>query len=253
MYPGKWGVEFPDKPAAVHAISFDAVTYGELNDRSNQLAQLMWEKGLRPGDHVAIFMENNLRFFEVVWAAFRSGLYLTTINRYLTSEEAGYILDNCEAQVLVASKYLGEVAETLCEFAPNCHIWLMTDGTVDDYQAYEETIANYAAVPLPDQPWQMPRLVLLASKLVWRYTSNLRRGLKCSADPQALQLSFFRCRRRHFTWCEIGRQEHLDHRLDREVMIPWLAALHELHQPVERQIVRREFPNVAQPTQNTLR
>ena len=152
MYPGKWGVEFPNKAAAIHAVSGDIVTYKNLNDRSNQLAQLMWEKGLRPGDHVAIFMENNLRFFEVVWAAFRSGLYLTTINRYLTTEEAGYILDNCEAKALVASKYLGEVAEDLPKFAPTCHTWLMTDGTVDGYQAYEETIANYPAVPLPEEP-----------------------------------------------------------------------------------------------------
>ena len=103
MYPGKWGVEFPNKAAAIHAVSGDIVTYKNLNDRSNQLAQLMWKKGLRPGDHVAIFMENNLRFFEVVWAAFRSGLYLTTINRYLTTEEAGFILDNCEAKAFVAS------------------------------------------------------------------------------------------------------------------------------------------------------
>ena len=31
----------------------------------------------RPGDHVAIFAENHPRYFEVVWAALRSGLYLT--------------------------------------------------------------------------------------------------------------------------------------------------------------------------------
>ena len=97
-------------------------------------------------------MENNLRFFEVVWAALRSGLYITTINRYLTTEEAGYILDNCEAQVFVASNYLGEIAKDLPTFAPNCHTWLMTDGVVEGYQAYEETIANYGATPLPDQP-----------------------------------------------------------------------------------------------------
>ena len=30
----------------------------------------MWDEGLRLGDHVAIFMENNLRYVEVAWAAF---------------------------------------------------------------------------------------------------------------------------------------------------------------------------------------
>jgi len=152
VYPGKWAAEFPDKPAVVHSQTGESVTFAELNDRSNQLAQLMWDKGLRPGDHAAIFMENNIRFFEVMWAALRSGLYMTTINRYLTDEEAGYILDNCEARVIVASSYLGEVAAALPDFAPNCHTWLMTDDTVAGYSAYEEAIAAYPAQPLDDEP-----------------------------------------------------------------------------------------------------
>ncbi len=152
MYPGKWGIEFPDKAAAVHAITGETLTYGELNERSNRLAHLMWDKGLRRGDHVSIFMENNLRFFEVVWAAFRSGLYLTTVNRYLTDEEAGYIVDNSESLVTVASKYLGEVAKMLPGFAPNCHTWLMVDGVEDGYDAYEAAVAEYPSDNLADEP-----------------------------------------------------------------------------------------------------
>ncbi len=152
MYPGKWAETSPGKPAVVHAVSGETVTFAELNDRSNRLAQLMWQQGLRPGDHVAVFMENHLRYFEVVWAALRSGLYLTTVNRYLTAEEAGYILDDCEAQVLVASHYLREVAEALPPFAPRCHTFLMVDGAVDGYESYEEAVNRCPAEPLDDEP-----------------------------------------------------------------------------------------------------
>ena len=152
MYPGKWGIEVPDKPAVINAVTGDTVNYGELNDRSNRLAQLLWARGLRPGDHIAVFMENNLRFFEVLWAALRSGLYLTTVNRYLTAEEAGYIVDNCEAQALVASRHLGEVAAEVPPFAPRCHSWLMVDGVVPGFEAYETATAGYPAENLPDEP-----------------------------------------------------------------------------------------------------
>jgi long-chain acyl-CoA synthetase len=152
VYPGKWAQEFPDKPAVIHAVSGETVTYRGLNDRSNQLAQLMWDKGLRPGDHVAVFMENNLRYFEVVWAALRSGLYITTINRYLTDEEAGYILADCEAQVLVASKRLAEVASALPAMAPACHTWLMVDGIEPGFVSYEDAIAGFPATSLDDEP-----------------------------------------------------------------------------------------------------
>jgi fatty-acyl-CoA synthase len=152
MYPGKWSQESPERPAVIHSVTGETVTFRQLDERSNRLAQLMWDRGLRPGDHAAIFMENNVRFFEVIWAALRSGLYITTVNRYLTDEEAGYIVDDCEAQVLVASSYLAEVARALPGLAPNCHTWLMVGGTEPGYESYEATVEGYPAEPLADQP-----------------------------------------------------------------------------------------------------
>ena len=82
----------------------------------------------------------------------RSGLYLTTVNRYLTDEEAGYIVDNCEAQVLVTSQRLADIAATLPMHAPKCHTWLMVDGTIDGYESYEEAIDGYPAEKLEQEP-----------------------------------------------------------------------------------------------------
>ena len=81
----------PDKPAMVSGDTGQAVSFAELNDRSNRLAQFLYAQGLRRGDHIAVLMENNLAFMEPVWAAFRSGLYITTINRYLPPDEAANI------------------------------------------------------------------------------------------------------------------------------------------------------------------
>ena len=152
MYPGAWAQRTPEKAAAIDTGSGNSVSYRELDDRSNQLAQLLWERGLRPGDHIAVFMENHLRYFEVIWAALRSGLYLTTINRYLTGEEAGYILDNCDAQAAVASYRLAEPAAELQAHAPRCHTWLMTDGVVSGYESYEKAIADCPARSLAEEP-----------------------------------------------------------------------------------------------------
>ena len=74
MYPGSFAKLFPDKPAAINAATGARQSYRELDDRSNQLARFFRARGLGPGDHIAIFMENDLRYFEVAWAALRSGL-----------------------------------------------------------------------------------------------------------------------------------------------------------------------------------
>jgi len=152
MYPGYWAELNPEKKAAINSNTGEFITYGQLNARSNQLAQLFWDQGLRRGDHVAIFMENDLRYFDVVWAALRSGLYLTTVSRYLTAEEAAYIIDNSESQVLITSSYLAEAANLLPDLCPGVKRFLMIDAQSEAYEDYESAIAAYLPEPLAKEP-----------------------------------------------------------------------------------------------------
>jgi len=142
----------PEKPAMIIAETGEAVTYAELDARSNRFAQLLHASGLRRGDHVAILMENNLRFVEVVWAAFRSGLYLTAVNRYLPPDEAAYVVGDCGAKAIVSSLDRAPIAGPLAALIPECPIRLMTDGVIDGWASYEEAVALYAPEPL-DVEW----------------------------------------------------------------------------------------------------
>ncbi len=156
MYPGHHAAATPDKAAAIHARTGEVLTYAELDARSNRLAQLLWAQGLRPGDHVAVFLENHLRYFEVAWAAFRSGLYLTTVNRYLTGPEAAYIVDDCGARVLVSSRAVHEAAAEIPDHAPGCERFLVVEGPPDDasdrFEHYEQAIEAQPAEPLAEEP-----------------------------------------------------------------------------------------------------
>lgn len=152
MYPGHWAKICPDKPAIIHSQTGERVTYKTLNDRSNQLAQLMWFQGLRRGDHVSIFMENDLHYFDMIWAAMRSGLYLTTVNRYLTAEEAAYIINNSESQTVLASNYLGDVAADFPGLCPGVKKWLMTGEPLNGYENYQDALTQYTTEPLKEEP-----------------------------------------------------------------------------------------------------
>ena len=156
MYPGRHAETSPDKPAVISAQSGEVVTYAELDARSNQLAQLLWAQGLRRGDHIAVFMENNLRYFEVAWAAFRSGLYFTTVNRYLTAPEASYIVEDCGAKVLISSRAVHEVAAEIPDQSQTCQRFLVVDGPGSDrsdrFEGYDAALKEHAAQPLEDEP-----------------------------------------------------------------------------------------------------
>ncbi len=191
MYPGHWATVFPDKPAVIDSATGQARTYGELNDRSNRLAQLLWARGLRPGDHIAIFMENNLAYFDVLWAAMRSGLYLTTVNRYLTGEEAGYIVDNSESKALIASQALAEPALEIAPHAPNCGHWLMADGAEPGFENFEAAIAKHPAEPLAEEP--AGTLMLYSSGTTGRpkgiYRPLPEGSIKEAVNPAAMLLA----------------------------------------------------------------
>jgi fatty-acyl-CoA synthase len=145
-------VATPDKPAVIMAGSGELLTFEELNDRSNQLAQLWYAAGLQRGDHVSILMENNIRYFEAYWAAVRSGLYFTTINRYLQPEETAYILQDSGSRSLITSAAMAEVVAPVPALAPGCEVLLTVDGPVDGFEPYEDVLAAHPAEQLESQP-----------------------------------------------------------------------------------------------------
>src|ERR1700736_861743 len=110
MYTGKHAHLRPLQPAFIMANSGEAVTYAELEARSNRLAHLLRKLGLKRLDHYAIFMENNSRYLEACGAGERSGLYFTCVNSNLTPGELAYILTNSQSRVLITSKTKLDIA-----------------------------------------------------------------------------------------------------------------------------------------------
>jgi long-chain acyl-CoA synthetase len=157
VYPGTYAQITPEKPAAVMAGSGEVLTYAQLEDNSARLARVLLDGGLRRGDVVALLAENCLRYFEVYWAALRSGLYVTPINRHLTADEVSYIVADSGADALVVSATLNDVARQVAIHVPNLGTRLAFGGAIDGYGSYEQALAD-AAEPLPTMPLGAPML-----------------------------------------------------------------------------------------------
>ena len=152
MYPGVFAETTPDKPAIVMAGSGDTMTYRELNDRSNQLAQLLHAEGLREGDRFAFWAENIPDCFVAYWAAMRSGLYLTAVNRYLSADEGAYILTDSGAQGLITTTRYRQVAAEAVAHAPDCTTNLLIGGVDDTFRDLDDALTAFPAEPLAHEP-----------------------------------------------------------------------------------------------------
>ncbi|MFT5691101.1 MAG: long-chain acyl-CoA synthetase [Oceanicoccus sp.] len=151
MYIGDLAKQQPDHLAYVMARSGESVTYRELDDRSNQAAQLFRSLGLKRGDHIAFYLENNARFLEVCVAAARSGLFYTAISSRLTVSEAEYIVNDCGAKLFISSVAKSPIADALLPLIPNVEAKLMINGVIDGYESYENSRDAMPAEPIADE------------------------------------------------------------------------------------------------------
>ncbi|BBZ32003.1 AMP-binding protein [Mycolicibacterium confluentis] len=157
MYPGTHAEQAPDRPAVIVAETGEVMNYLRLDEDSAALARVLHDAGLRRGDVVALLSDNRPEALVTLWAALRSGLYITAINHHLTADEAGYIARDSGAKALVASASLRDLAPSV--LGPSLR--LAFGGAVDGYASFEEALAGAG-----------PRLTAEPSGAVMLYSSG---------------------------------------------------------------------------------
>ncbi len=150
-HPSIHAQSHPDKIAYQMAGTGKAITYRELDELSNQGAQLFRALGLKAGDHIAFLMENRLAFMEIAWAAQRSGLYYTAISRYLTKDEIAYIVKDCGAKVFITSPRCAEQVRELVNDAPDGALFFMVDEPEPGFRSWDKEAGAQPTTPITDQ------------------------------------------------------------------------------------------------------
>lgn len=100
----------PERVALVDANTGRSYTFGELEQRTNALADALRARGVRQGDRVALMALNSPHFLEVALATAKLGAIFVPINFRLTAPEVRYILDDAAPCVLFASTQVLETA-----------------------------------------------------------------------------------------------------------------------------------------------
>jgi acyl-CoA synthetase (AMP-forming)/AMP-acid ligase II len=90
----------PNK-VAIELTSGPKRTFGELDERSNRLANALLGKGLVKGDRVAIWLTNTLEYMDSYLACAKAGLVVVQINIRHKPAEAQYQLENSGAKAII--------------------------------------------------------------------------------------------------------------------------------------------------------
>jgi len=91
------------------------LAYGDLDERSNRLAQALLARGVRAGTRVAYLDRSSPEVIELLFAASKAGAVLVPLNWRLAPPELAAVLADAQAPVLIAGPGYRDVAEDVLE------------------------------------------------------------------------------------------------------------------------------------------
>ena len=136
---------FPDKPAII--CGERRLTYRELDDSANKLANALLALGLPKGAKIAMLSRNLTEYGIVFFGVARTGYVLTNISVLYAPDELTYVLDKADVDALIFDTAFAEKAavardsveriDTLIEFGPASGL--------DGVERFDEFIAAHPA------------------------------------------------------------------------------------------------------------
>ena len=97
----------------------ERLAYTELLDRSLRLARALQDLGVTRGDRVAIYMDNSAGCATAIYAAMLAGGVFVVVNPQTKEDKLLYVLDDCEAAVVLTEGSLTRTALAAAAAAPS--------------------------------------------------------------------------------------------------------------------------------------
>jgi fatty-acyl-CoA synthase len=138
------------------------VSYKELDQRSNALANAWREHGLQPGDGVAILVRNHRGFLDAVFAAAKCGAKIILLNTSFAGPQIREVADREGTDLLV---YDDEYSSTLKGIDPPHGRWRAWVDDEEPEQAQDtlDALIASASTDAPPKAGVTPKIVILTS------------------------------------------------------------------------------------------
>lgn len=131
---------YPEREALV--FEGQRFTYKQMDDRVNRLANAILNQGYKKGDRLVILAENTHKYFEIYFAAGKTGLSVTPLNFRLSNDELIHIVNDSEATTFFVGEGYEDRLNTLKDKLPSIMTWIALDQDFVGYQNYEDLLRN---------------------------------------------------------------------------------------------------------------
>jgi fatty-acyl-CoA synthase len=145
-------VDLYDDVVGVVAHDGTEYTYAEFGDRINRLSNALLDLGVEQGEKVALLAPNTHYFLETLYATNQIGAVFVPMNYRLVPEDYEYILNDCEADTVIADYDYAERVESRRDAVPTeNYVGYRADEIDGEWTDYEDLLSEYAA-EAPERP-----------------------------------------------------------------------------------------------------
>jgi len=166
-----------------------SLTFAQLNERSNQLANVLLGMGVLPGESKVVWCgQNSIGLVLMVNAARKLGVTAVPLNYRLSDEEAAYVVDHCDATVVYVDAEFAPMFERIRASLPKVQQYLVFDGDVPADMTDIDALIDAASTGEPDIPATVEAgaTMIYTSGTTGKPKGALRRGNSGAAQSAAL-------------------------------------------------------------------
>jgi malonyl-CoA/methylmalonyl-CoA synthetase len=163
-------------------------TFGEIDSRSNRVAQLLVQRGLKAGDRLCVYLPNSVEMIDLYLACVKLGVIFVPINILYRDREIDHILTDAEpALVIRSADGLADEAAAMPEERPSVALdgdapagIIYTSGTTGASKGAVLTHNNFAAnASTLLTAWQITESDRFLLSLPLFHVHGLGNGLHC--------------------------------------------------------------------------
>ncbi len=143
--------KYPDREAIISGDGKTRMTYKAIDERANRLANVLIQKGVKPGDRVAIFQTNCCQWAEQYLAILKIGAIVVPLNFRLKGPEALFTITESGAGTLLFEERYLPMFETIRNYLIGIRNYICTRGSCPEWAGdYEELLAASSPEEVPD-------------------------------------------------------------------------------------------------------
>jgi malonyl-CoA/methylmalonyl-CoA synthetase len=143
------GLDDPSRPA-IEPVDGQHISYGELITRAGQMANVLVDRGVKPGDRIAAQTEKSVAGLVLYLAAVRAGAVYLPLNTAYTLNELEYFISDAEPSVVVCDPSKAEGIGVIAAKVGAKVETLGPDGKGSVTDAAAKAPSEFATVPRAD-------------------------------------------------------------------------------------------------------